>query len=37
MDAFTRVTNPADKATIEIIISAALPKVTFSKEAVDVP
>jgi hypothetical protein len=37
MDAFTRFTNPADKATIPIIISAALPKVTLSKEAMVVP
>ena len=37
MDAFTRFINPADKATIPIIISAALPNVTLSKEAMAVP
>jgi hypothetical protein len=33
IDAFTRFNNPADIAVIPIIISAALPKVTLSKEA----
>ena len=37
MDAFTRLTNPEDKATIPIMISAALPKVTLSKEAMVMP
>ncbi len=32
IDAFTRSINPALIATIEIIISAALPKVTFKSE-----
>jgi hypothetical protein len=33
IDAFTRFNNPADIAAIPIIISAAFPKVTLSKEA----